>query len=57
MYLALDASDGIGVRFSPNPLIYLAAALGVFAIIAASLLYSADKLKDDGIIENLKEDI
>ncbi|MBQ6165222.1 MAG: ABC transporter permease [Clostridia bacterium] len=57
MYYSLAATDNIDVRFAPNPLFYVSAVLGVIAIIVVSLLYSADKLKDDGIIENLKEDI
>ena len=42
--------------FSPNLQFYLAAILAVFVIIILSLLYSADKIKDDNIIENLKQD-
>lgn len=57
MFFLLFSNEDISISFAPNPLFYVSAVLGVAAIIAASLLYSADKLKDDGIIENLKEDI
>lgn len=56
MYYALSRSEGIDIGFTPNPQFYLAAILAVFVIILLSLLYSADKIKDDNIIENLKQD-
>ena len=37
--------------------LYLAVILAVFAIIALTMIYSVRKLKDDNIIETLKEDI
>ena len=37
--------------------LYLGVILVVFAIIAVTMIYSVRKLKDDNIIETLKEDI
>ena len=56
MYVALSNAEGIQIPFATNWQYYLAAVLSVFTIIVASLLYSADKIKDDNIIENLKHD-
>ncbi len=56
MYRALTNAEGIQIPFASNWQYYLAAILAVFVIIIASLLYSADKIKDDNIIENLKQD-
>lgn len=56
MYYALSTSEGTVMDFSLNLHFYLAAILTVFVIILLSLLYSADKIKDDSIIENLKQD-
>jgi putative ABC transport system permease protein len=56
MYQALTNAEGMQIPFSANWQYYLAAVLAVFIIIIASLLYSADKIKDDNIIENLKQD-
>ncbi len=56
MYFALSKSDGMDIGFSLNLQFYIAAILAVFVIILLSLLYSADKIKDDNIIENLKQD-
>ena len=56
MYYALSTSEGTVMDFSLNPQFYLAAIIAVFVIILLSLLYSADKIKDDNIIENLKQD-
>lgn len=55
MYKAL--ASGMDFGFSIHILPYLAAAGAVFAIIAAVLLYSIDKIRDDNIIETLKTDI
>lgn len=56
MYFALTKSEGMDIGFSLNLQFYIAAILAVFVIILLSLLYSADKIKDDNIIENLKQD-
>lgn len=56
MYYALSNAEGMQIPFSTNWQFYLAAVLAVFVIILMSLLYSADKIKDDNIIENLKQD-
>ncbi|MBR7073358.1 MAG: ABC transporter permease, partial [Eubacterium sp.] len=56
MNFALSRSEGTQLEFSPNIQYYAASILAVFAIILLSLLYSADKIKDDNIIENLKQD-
>ena len=56
MYMALSSTEGMDIGFSPNLQFYAAAILAVFVIIIASLLYSADKIKDDNIIENLKHE-
>ncbi len=56
MHFALSNMEGMEFPFSLNLPYYIAAILGVFTIILLSLLYSADKIKDDNIIENLKQD-
>ncbi len=56
MYYALSNAEGTQIPFSTNWQYYLSAILAVFVIILMSLLYSADKIKDDNIIENLKQD-
>ena len=56
MYQALTNAEGMQIPFVTNWQYYLAAVLAVFVIILVSLLYSADKIKDDNIIENLKQD-
>ena len=56
MYYALSNAEGTQIPFSTNWQYYLSAILAVFVIILLSLLYSADKIKDDNIIENLKQD-
>lgn len=56
MYYALSNAEGMQIPFSTNWQYYLSAILAVFVIILVSLLYSADKIKDDNIIENLKQD-
>lgn len=55
MYKSLSGSMDFG--FSIHIMPYLAAAGAVFAIIAAALLYSIDKIRNDNIIETLKADI
>lgn len=55
MYKALSSSMDFG--FSIHILPYIAAVGAVFAIIAAALLYSIDKIRNDNIIETLKTDI
>ena len=56
MYQALTNAEGMQIPFATNWQYYLAAVLAVFVIILVSLLYSADKIKDDNIIDNLKQD-
>ena len=56
MYFSLSRAEEMDIGFSLNLQYYVAAILAVFVIIIASLLYSADKIKDDNIIENLKQD-
>ncbi len=56
MYYALSGTEETVIPFTPNLQYYTAAILAVFIIIVLSLLYSADKIKDDNIIENLKQD-
>lgn len=55
MYKSLASSMDFG--FNVHILPYFAAAVAVFAIIAAALIYSIDKIRDDNIIETLKTDI
>ena len=43
--------------FEIDFLLYLAVSAAVFAITGISMLFSASKLKNDGIIETLNEDI
>jgi putative ABC transport system permease protein len=45
------------IPFEINWLLYIAVILIVFAIVGMSMFYSVSKLKDDSIIETLKEDI
>ncbi len=56
MYFSLSRAEEMNIGFSLNLQYYVAAILAVFVIILLSLLYSADKIKDDNIIENLKQD-
>lgn len=55
MYYVLSQSYDYG--FVPHPWIYLVAGVGVFAVICIALVYSFTKIKDDNIIETLKNDI
>lgn len=55
MYGVLSKSYDYG--FVMHPSIYLISIVAVFAIITVSLLYSIGKIKDDNIIETLKNDI
>jgi len=52
----MEKAEGMDIGFSLNLPYYIASILAVFVIIILSLLYSADKIKDDNIIENLKQD-
>lgn len=45
------------IPFEINWILYLAVILVVFVIVGLSMLYSVSKLKDDNIVETLKEDI
>ena len=56
LYMTLTNEEGRQIPFSTNWQYYLAAILAVFVIIIASLIYSADKIKDENIIDNLKND-
>lgn len=55
LYYVLSQSYDYG--FKPNVLLYLIAIVAVFAIIGVALVYSIGKIKDDNIIETLKQDI
>ena len=50
-------AKGFDFVFALHPLYFLCAAVGVFVIILLSLLFSADKIRDDAVIEVLREDI
>lgn len=54
MYKALANSFDYGFQF--HPLSYIIAFVAVFVIIAIALLYSFGKIKDNNIIETLKQD-
>ncbi|MCR5690405.1 MAG: ABC transporter permease [Clostridiales bacterium] len=56
MCWALSKSERMRVPFEPQPLLYLAAGAGALAVIAAALLYSSDKIRNDNITEELKKD-
>ncbi len=45
------------IPFSLNYVLYAAVILAVFIIIGLSMLYSVSKLKDDSVVETLKEEI
>ena len=49
--------DSKAIPYQFDYKLYLAVILVVFAIIALTMVYSVRKLKDDNIIETLKEDI
>lgn len=55
MYKSLSGSMDFGFTLHPFP--YFISVVAVFAIIAVSLLYSIDKIRDDNIIETIKTDI
>lgn len=55
MYYVLSKSYDYG--FVLHPVVYLIAIVAVFVIIALALIYSITKIKDDNIIETLKQDI
>lgn len=50
-------SEGLDYGMSLNIPYYLAASVAVFVIIGFALFYSVGRIKDDNIIETLKEDI
>lgn len=50
-------SEGLDYGMSLNIPYYLAASVAVFVIIGFALLYSVGRIKNDNIIETLKEDI
>ena len=54
MYLLLGIS---AIGFEIDWLLYLAVTAVVIAIVGATMLYSVHKIKDDNIVETLKEDI
>lgn len=54
MYRALANSFDYGFQFHPTS--YIIAFVAVFIIIGIALLYSFGKIKDDNIIETLKQD-
>ena len=55
MYKYLSESFDYG--FKLHPIVYIIAVVAVFLIIGIALLYSVTKIKDDNIIETLKQDI
>lgn len=55
MYIAVDPGEVI--QFCIDWLLYLAVVAVVFVVIGATMLYSIHKLKDDNIVETLKEEI
>ena len=55
MYKYLAGSFDYG--FKLHPIVYIIAVVAVFLIIGIALLYSVTKIKDDNIIETLKQDI
>lgn len=55
MYKYLAESFDYG--FKLHPIVYIIAVVAVFLIIGIALLYSVTKIKDDNIIETLKQDI
>ena len=55
-YLMFRTFEGKLYAFNPNRGMYLAVIAAVFAVVGLSMLLSINKLKDDSIIEALKED-
>ena len=55
-YLMNSTIEDKTYAFDPNPLTYAAVIAAVFAVVGLSMLLSIHKLKDDSIIEALKED-
>ena len=51
------AMDIDSLPFEINWLLYLIVALVVFAVIGLSMLYSFAKLRNDSIVETLKQEI
>ena len=56
MYHVLSKTEKTNIELPLNLPYYIAAVCAVFVIILLSLIYSADKIKDDNIIENLKQE-
>ena len=56
MYYALSQSERTEIPFEPQPLLYLASGAAALAVIAAALLWSADKIKDENIMDSLKNE-
>ena len=55
-YLMYSSFESGLVTFSPDWLMYSAVIIAVFAILALSMALSINTIKDDNIIETLKED-
>ena len=55
-YLMYSSFESGLVTFSPDWLMYGAVIIAVFAILALSMALSINTIKDDNIIETLKED-
>ncbi len=53
-FLMYSAFDREIYTFDPNPLMYLAVILAVFAVVGLSMFLAVGKMKDDNIIEALK---
>ena len=56
-YLMHSAFDEKLISFDPDPLMYAAVTAAVFAIVGLSMLLSINSLRDDSIIDALKQDI
>ena len=56
-YLMNHQLGSDAIPFEINWLMYLAVITAVFIIIGVSMLYSVSKLKNDSIVETLKEEI
>ncbi|MCR5501398.1 MAG: ABC transporter permease [Lachnospiraceae bacterium] len=55
-YLMYSAFDSELFTFDPDPVMYGAVIMAVFAILGISMLLSVNRIRDDNIIEALKED-
>ncbi len=56
-YLMYNAFDSALYAFNPNWFMYIIVIAAVFVIVGLSMLLSINKIKDDSIIETLKEEM